>query len=609
MIFGKLFDSSHELGRAMLSVRPALLRAAGFSFALNLLYLAPSIYMLQVYDRVLASRNLTTLLMLTLLIAVFYVLFGVLDRIRTQMLIRVGVKLDQVLADRVFAAGFERSLRRAGPGPAQALQDLTSVRQFAAGAGALAFFDTPWLPVYVLVIGLIHPWLAVFALVVVVLLFALTWLNEWRTHKPITEANKEAQATAQFVNNNLRHAEAVKALGMLGTMRKRWAEKQNKVLALQTFASEEGAKLGSLGKSARMLFQSLILGVGAWLAIQDLITPGGMIVGSILLGRALAPAELLIGAWKQWITASDAYRRLGELLATYPAPVPGLQLPVPKGAIAVEDVHAIPPGGKNPVLMGLSFTIHPADVVVVVGPSGCGKSTLARLLVGVWPTARGLVRLDGADVFTWDKDHLGPYVGYLPQDIALFEGTVAENIGRFGDLDSEAVVRAATLAGMHEMVLRLPQGYDTPVGADGGGLSGGQRQRIALARALYGTPKLLVLDEPNSNLDQAGEAALLNAVRAMKAQGTTVVMIAHGPNLLQVAEKMLVLRDGQMVVYGPRDKVLAHLQEQAQKAQAEAATKGAAGGSKPVQARLAAPTTTAATTATTEPADDPSVTL
>ncbi len=566
-MLNKLFDSSHELGRAMHSVRPALLRAAGFSFALNLLYLVPSIYMLQVYDRVLSSRNLTTLLMLTLIVLLAYILYGVLERIRTQMLIRVGVRMDQVLSERVFAAAFERNLRRAGPGPAQALQDLTSVRQFLAGSGALAFFDTPWLPVYLLVIALMHPWLGVFACAVVLVLFVLTWLNEWRTHKPITEANKEAMATAQFVHNNLRHAEAVKALGMLGTMRQRWSQKQAKVLALQTFASEEGARLGALGKAARLLFQSLILGLGAWLAVQDQITPGGMIAGSILLGRALAPAELLIGAWKQWISASDAWQRLDELLGT-PAPLaPAVTLPAPKGALTLEDVHAIPPGGKLAVLQALSLRIEAGDVVVVVGPSGCGKSSLARLLVGVWPAARGSVRLDGADVYAWDKDQLGPHMGYLPQDIGLFEGTVAENIGRFGELNSEAVLRAAQLAGLHEMVLRLPQGYETQVGVDGAGLSGGQRQRIALARALYGQPRVLVLDEPNSNLDQAGEAALLEAVRSMKAQGCTIVIIAHSPSILQVADKMLVLRDGQLVVYGPRDKVLAHLQEQAQKAQ------------------------------------------
>jgi ATP-binding cassette subfamily C exporter for protease/lipase len=566
-MLNKLFDPGRELGLAMQGVRPALLRAAGFSFGLNLLYLVPSIYMMQVYDRVLSSRNLTTLLMLTLLVVLAYVLYGILDRVRTQLLIRVGVQIDQLLAPRVFAAGFERSLRRTGPGPGPALQDLTAVRQFLAGSGALAFFDTPWVPVYLLVIAMVHPWLAVFGLAVMLILFAITWLNEWRTHQPLTEANKEAVATASFVANNLRHADAIQALGMLGAMRQRWATRQAKVLALQTFASEEGARLGALGKAMRLLNQSLILGLGAWLAVEGQITPGGMIAGSILLGRVLAPAELLIAAWKQWISATDAHQRLDELLASQPLPLPGVQLPPPRGALALEDVHAAPPGSKTLALHALSLRMEQADVVAVLGPSGCGKSTLAKLLVGVWPAARGLVRLDGADVYAWDKEHLGPHVGYLPQDIALFEGTVADNIARFGALDSQAVVQAAQAAGVHEMVLRLPQGYDTPVGMDGSGLSGGQRQRIGLARALYGSPALLVLDEPNSNLDQAGEAALVQAVRAAKARGCTVVLVAHGQSLLQVVDKILVLNDGRLVVYGPRDKVLAHLQEQAQKTQ------------------------------------------
>ena len=566
-MLSRLFDSTRVLGQAMLAVRPALLRAAGFSFMLNLLYLVPSIYMLQVYDRVLSSRNLTTLTMLTLIVLGAYALFGVMDQVRTQLLIRVGVQIDRSLSKPVFTASFERYLRRQGAGPQQSLQDLTVVRQFLAGTGALAFFDTPWLPVYLAVIAMIHPWLGLFACAVAVLLFALTWFNEWRTHKPITEANKEAGGAALFVINNLRNAEAITALGMLGTMRERWAERQAKVLGLQTFASEEGARIGAMGKSARLLFQSLILGLGAWLAVQDQITPGGMIAGSILLGRALAPVELLIGAWKQWIGAKDSHQRLEELLGPARPEAPTLQLPAPRGALALEDVHAVPPGGKAPVLQGLNFRVDAGDVVLVTGPSGGGKSTLARLLVGVWPAARGTVRLDGADVYTWDKEHLGPYIGYLPQDIGLFEGSVAENIGRFGKLDSDAVVRAARLAGMHDAILHLPNGYDTQVGADGSGLSGGQRQRIALARALYGSPKLLVLDEPNSNLDQAGEAALLDAVRTMKAQGCTVIMVAHGPNVVQVADKLLMLRDGQLVVYGPRDKALAYLREQAEKEQ------------------------------------------
>lgn len=561
----KLFDPQHDIGQALITVRPALRQAAAFSLVLNLLYLVPSLYMLQVYDRVLTSYNLTTLAMLTAIVVAAYALYGVLERSRGQMLIRVGVRLDQLLSARVFAASFERSLGRSGAGPAQALNDLTATRQFLAGTGALAFFDTPWMPVYLLVIALIHPWLGLFALGVVLVLFSLTVVNEWRTHGPLTQANQESAAASQFVANNLRHAESVRALGMLGALQRRWQQRHDKVLTLQTLASEDAAGLGAWGKAARLLFQSLILGLGAWLAVLGQITPGGMIAASILLGRALAPVELLIGAWKQWVGARDAFDRLVELTKAVPAPAKALQLPAPRGALSLEDAAAVPPGATRPVLQGLSLRIEAGDIVAVAGPSGSGKTTLARLLVGVWPASRGAVRLDGADLYKWDKEHLGPYVGYLPQEIALFEGTVAENIGRFGELDSAAVIRAAQLAGVHDMVLRLAQGYETPVGPDGLGLSGGQRQRIALARALYGEPRLLVLDEPNSNLDQAGEAALVSAVRAAKERGCTVVLISHSPAVLQVAEKMLVLRDGQLVVYGPRDKVLAYLKDPAQK--------------------------------------------
>lgn len=568
----KIFDPSHEIGQALIKVRPALYKAAAFSFVLNLLYLAPSLYMLQVYDRVLSSYNLTTLAMLTAILLVVYLLFWVMDRARGQMLIRVGVQLDRSLSERVFTASFDQSLRRAGPGPSQALNDLTIVRQFLSTNGAIAFFDTPWVPVYLLVVAVFSPWLGLFALCTLIVLFLIALVNEWRTHAPLTLANKEAAAAHQFVVNNLRHAETVRAMGMLSVLRQRWQERHDKILTLQTLASDDASGLGSLSKVARLLFQSLILALGALLAVNGQITPGTMIAASILMGRALAPVEMLIGVWKHWISAKEAHARLVELTSSVPAPAPSLKLPAPRGVVLIEEASAIPPGGQKNVLQDLSIRMEAGDVVAVAGPSGSGKSTLARLLVGVWPPSTGSVRLDGADVHGWDKEQLGPHVGYLPQEIALFEGTVAENIGRFSKLvDSEAVVKAAKAAGVHDLVLRLPQGYDTPVGPDGVGLSGGQRQRIALARALYGEPSLLVLDEPNSNLDQAGEAALVAAVRAAKSRGCTVVLITHSAAVMPAAEKMLVLREGQLVAYGPREKVLAHLKEQAQRMAAGAA--------------------------------------
>lgn len=555
----RLFDPQRELGRVIIALRSAFVQAAGFSGAINLLMLVPTLYMLQVYDRVLSSRNNMTLIMLTVIMLSLYVLMSFLEFVRTRLLIRIGNRLDAMLSERVFTAAFERHLRRMGSNPVQALQDLTRVRQFLTGAGAMVFFDAPWAPVYLIVIFIIHPVLGLFSLVAALILFALAWLNELATHKTLREANREAMIAGIFANNNLRNAEAIHAMGMLGAMRKRWATRQAKVLALQTLASDRGGSVSAATRFFRISFQSLILGVGAYLAINNEITPGGMIAGSILMGRALAPIEQLIAAWKAWLEAGESYDRLSDLLTRIPPPPERMTLPAPTGAIALENLSVVPPGSQVPVLKGLSLRINAGDVVAVIGPSAAGKSTLARALMGVWPAAAGHARLDGADIFTWDKQALGPYVGYLPQDIELFEGTVAENIGRFGELDSERIVEAARRAGVHDMILHLPKGYETPVGADGGALSGGQRQRIGLARALYGEPCLVVLDEPNSNLDETGETALLEAIGELKERGATIVFVSHGARLLAVADKVLVLRDGGLVAYGPRDQVLEHL--------------------------------------------------
>ncbi|MDD5249488.1 MAG: type I secretion system permease/ATPase [Rhodocyclaceae bacterium] len=555
----RLFNPQHELGRVLIGLRQLFVQVAGFSLAINLLMLAPTLYMLQIYDRVLASRNGMTLAMLTVMVVGLYALMGSLEWVRARLLIRIGVRLDHLLNERVFSAAFERHLRRQGANPAQAMQDLAHTRQFLAGTGALAFFDAPWTPIYLIVISILHPLLGLFSLAAAILLFALTWLNEMLTHKPLAQANREALAAQAFANNNLRNAEAIAAMGMLPAIRGRWAARQARVLGLQVLASDRGGSIGAITKFVRLTAQSLILGAGAWLALDNEVTPGAMIAGSILMGRALAPVELVISAWKQWVSASAAHERLSELLQRFPAPAPTMPLPVPRGAITVDNVSAVPPGATAPVLRHLAFRVGAGDVVAVMGPSAAGKSSLARLLVGLWPAASGHVRLDGADVFAWNKDELGPHIGYLPQDIELMEGTVAENIARFGPPDGEKIVAAARLAGVHDMILHLAKGYETQVGADGDALSGGQRQRIALARALYGEPCLVVLDEPNSNLDEAGETAVLAALDALSARGCTVVFISHGPNLLAAAQKLLVLQHGTLLAYGPRDQVLAHL--------------------------------------------------
>ncbi|MFZ5502475.1 MAG: type I secretion system permease/ATPase [Pseudomonadota bacterium] len=566
-----LFDPQHEIGRALTRFRPAFVQAAWFSMVINLIVLVPSLYMLQVYDRVLVSRNTMTLLMLTLIVLVLYILMGFLEWMRSRVLIRIGTGIDDDLSERIFTAAFQRHLCRLGGNPAQAMQDLSSTRQFLAGNGALAFFDAPWIPIYLVVITMLNPWLGLFSLCAAVLICLLAWLNELLTHKPITEANTQAQGAYLFANNNLRNGEAIEAMGMLPALRARWAAQQQKVLTMQVLASERGGAVTAISKASRIASQSLILGLGAWLVIGDEMTAGGMVVASILMGRALAPVEQLIGAWKQWIGVQAAYARLQDLMQKFPPREPGIQLPSPEGTISLENVSAIPPGSETPVLHKLALRINAGDIVGVIGPSAAGKSSLARLLVGVWPTSDGHVRLDGADVFPWDKADLGRHVGYLPQDIGLCEGTVAENIARFGELDSERVVSAAQMAGVHELVLRLPDAYNTAIGADGGSLSGGQRQRIALARALYGEPRLVVLDEPNAHLDEMGEFALLQAIAAIKARGATVVFISHGHRLLGIADKLLALRDGALLAYGPRDQVLTHLKSLA--TQAAAASK------------------------------------
>ncbi len=530
-----------------------------FSLCINVLMLAPSLYMLQVYDRVLNSRNETTLLMLSLILAGLYLLYAALEWVRSMVLVRVGVRLDLALDGRVFNAAFERNLRSGGGNAAQALGDLQVVRQFLTGNGLFAFFDAPWAPIYLLVITAFHPLLGVVALVGTLLLVALAWLTNRVTHPPLAEAQRLAAHSSSQINNHLRNAEVIESMGMLDNLRDRWFAKHVSMLRLQAQASDRAGVLSALTRFLRMLLQSLMLGLGAWLVLDNKLTGGMMIAGSILAGRALAPVELAIGTWRGFLSARDAYGRLEELLRQFPVREAGLELPPPTGLVAVEGVTAVPPGTRRTVLSNLSLQIPAGQAIGVIGPSGAGKSSLARLLVGVWPAAAGVVRLDGADIFRWEKAQLGPYIGYLPQDVELFEGTIAENIARFGEVDSTKVVEAAQRAGVHELILRFPDGYDTQIGVGGAVLSGGQRQRIGLARAMYGDPVLVVLDEPNSNLDDMGEAALVAAIRDLKQAGRTVVLITHRTNVLAAVDALLVLRDGALVLYGPRDEVMARL--------------------------------------------------
>lgn len=574
----RLLQSRSELAQVMLMFRQAFYQLAGFSAVINLLMLLPSIYMLQIYDRVLHSRNETTLLMLTLMVVGLYGLMSVLELVRSAVLIRIGNRLDMQLNFRVFTAAFERNLRRNNGNASQALHDLTTLRQFLTGNGLFAFFDAPWAPIYLVVTFMFHWILGLFVLAGMLILCALAWLTELSTRKPLSEANQAAIAASNYANNNLRNAEVIEAMGMLPALRERWFLLQSRVLEKQTEASDRAARIGAVSKLIRLALQSLVLAVGAVLAIQNEISPGMMIAGSILMGRALQPVEMAIATWKQLISARAAYQRLDDLLTEYPARISGMSLPRPQGNVQVEGLVAAAPGSALPILKNISFAMQHADVVGIVGPSAAGKSTLARLLVGIWPAQSGKVRLDGADVFQWSKDELGPHVGYLPQDIELFEGSIAENIARFGKVDSALVIEAATRAGVHEMILRFPQGYDTRLGDGGNMLSGGQKQRIGLARAIYASPAFVVLDEPNSNLDDVGEQALIHTVMDLKARGCTVVLITHRTSILNAVDKLLVMRDGQLHLFGPRDQVLYALNQATQQAlQQQAAMQQQAG--------------------------------
>ena len=536
--------------------------AAGvFSMLINILGLVPTIYMLQVYDRVLQSRSGMTLLMLTLVIILLYMVQAMLELARSRLLIRIGTGIDLKMNDRVFVASFEQNLKRQMGSAGAALADLTNVRQFMTGSGLFAFFDAPWAPIYLIVIFLLHPWLGVFALVTAAVLCSLAWVTEKVTRAPLTEAGKEGNISAAYATNTLRNAEVIEAMGMLDNLKSRWREKQLRFLQLQNQASDRSASISSVTKSIRIAVQSLVLGLGAWLVIEGKMTPGGMIAGSILLGKTLSPIELAIGAWKQFLTARTAYSRLEKLLEENPVREQNMSLPRPTGHLQVEQVVAKVPGSQQVILQQVSFQAQPGEVVGVIGPSASGKSSLARLLVGVWPSIGGKVRLDGADVYQWNKLELGQAVGYLPQDVELFEGTVAENICRFGPVDPGKVVTAAKMAGVHDMILKFAKGYETEIGEGGSHLSGGQRQRIGLARALYGNPTFVVLDEPNSNLDDSGEAALVQAVLQLKAMGSTVVLISHRHNILAVVDKLLLLVNGTVQAFGPRDKVLQALQQ------------------------------------------------
>ena len=536
-------------------LRPVLVYAALFSLAINVLLLAPALYLLQVFDRVLTSRHEETLVMLTLVALIALVMSVVLDVLRGWLLAAAAVMLDR----RIGPLALERIVTnkaRLRPGDsAGGLRDVNTVRQFVSGQGILSLFDTPWMPIYLAVIYLFHPVLGLIATVGAVVLLGLAILNERTTRKAIKALNEETRSASRFIDTAVRNAEAASGLGMLGRLIGRWqAINARALVSLNNLSRTSGFFTGST-RFARQLLQIAMLGGGALLVIDANVSAGVMMAGTIILGRALAPVEMLIAQWKNLVEAFAASSRLNELLASVETHE-GLELPAPKGALALEGVVFSYRASKRPTLRGVSYNLKEGESLGLIGPSASGKSTLARLVIGLWAPQAGTVRLDGADIALWPRERLGQYIGYLPQDVELFPGTVAENIARFGPADSEGVVTAAQRARVHSMILRLPNGYDSDIGEEGALLSPGQRQRIALARAVYGDPRMVVLDEPNSNLDSEGEKALLECMAELKQAGITVVIVAHRPSLLTDVDKILVLRDGQVEMFGPRADIV-----------------------------------------------------
>ena len=558
----------NELTRTLWDFRYEFMVAGLFSMIANLLMLAPTLYMLQVYDRVLVSQNTGTLLVVSIITLFFLVVLSFSEWARSKLLVRSGIRMDQMLSRKLFHASYEAHLNPAVSNPTRAFADLTELRQFLTGNGIFAFFDAPWAPIYIAVLFLLHPWLGVMALGFAAVQSVLAWWGSQATKPAQAQASKSQLEVSGYLQSKFRNAEVIESMGMLKHLYRRWAERNANAMGANLNAQNVASRVTAWSKFVRYTQQSLALGGGALLVIHGELSPGAMIAANVLMTRALAPIDLMVGTWSGFVNARDAFNRLSELLAAHPLrDMPAMGI-APKGDVGLKDVVASAPGRDTPILQGVSAIMPPGTVTVVLGASGSGKSTLARVLLGIWPHSSGQVLLDGQAIGKWNRMELGPHIGYLPQDIELFDGTIAENIARSGQVESEKVIEAAEAAGLHTMILRFPKGYDTPMGEAGGLLSGGQRQRIGLARAMYGMPALVVLDEPNANLDDEGENALVRAVQGLKAQGKTVVLISHRPGIVSVADRLLILQNGTVQASGPRDGVLAALQKQREQAQA-----------------------------------------
>ncbi len=541
------------------ATRPAFVSAIIFSFFINLLAFVGPLYMLQVYDRVITSRNEWTLIFITAIAGFLLLVFASLEKVRSAVLVRAGLLFDAATRSRLFEAVLGGAMKHARVAHAGVLRELDVIREFLTGAGLISFCDVPWVPIFVVGCFILHPWFGYVATVGALLIFAFAVANEMLTRNHLKAAAISQGHAGAYLSATMRNAEVLLAMGMWRPLRDRWLARQSEVLELQAVASDRAGLLVSATKFLRAFLQVAILGVGAYLAIVQEASAGAMIAASIIMGRALAPVEQVVAHWKGFLAARSAYDRITELLAVVPPPTRRMKLPDPVGEVSAENLYVAPPGAKRPVLQGVTFTLPAGSALGIVGPSAAGKSTLARALVGVWPIHLGAVRIDGTEVGHWDGEQLGRNIGYLPQDVELFSGSIADNICRFSEIDEAKVVAAAQMAGVHRMIQGMPEGYNTQIGDGGQSLSGGQRQRIGLARALYGMPAVVLLDEPNASLDAEGEAALLGALQHLKANKRTVILITHKTNILSAMDKLMVLTQGQVQGFGDREEVFARL--------------------------------------------------
>lgn len=540
------------LAQSVFAFRKEFLWVGFYSLVANLLTLAPTLYMLQIFDRVMLSQSELTLISLTLVTTLLVAVMAFAEWLRSRLLVRAGVRFDEQLNTRLFLANFEANLEQTVD-QANTFASLTRLRQFLTGNGIIAFFDLPWTPIYLAVLFAMHPLLGWFGAAFAILLGALAFVTNRLTSTRLEAAVTAEGDTTGYLAGKLRNAEVVEAMGMLGNLKRRWSLLYREHANAHWQSQERAGKAAALSKFVQYSQQSLILALGAWLAIRGEISAGAMIASNVLMGNALRPIGILVATWKEFVQARKSFHDIGALLDRYPERAPGHSTERVMGQITVRQLSAYARQREQAILDRIDVQFEAGEVIGIVGASGTGKSTLARCLIGIWPSTSGQVLLDGTDIRSWSREALGPHLGYMPQDIELFDGSVAENICRFGDVDSQAIIEASKRADIHDMILRLPMGYDTPIGQAGKLLSGGQRQRLALARALYGWPDLVVLDEPNANLDDVGEAALANAIRQLKADGKTVFMVLHQRNLLALADRVVVMADGRIAQFGKLD--------------------------------------------------------